>query len=158
MLLFEGTSPLDQARNRESPRCQPRHGGFCSHRNPDKVSSSDRFFQIPTLHRLERGALPDRFANFFQSVVFTNGGMRYHLINFRLAQVEFSIFNFQFSIWDTTSKTLDLRRWNFHCNPIPYSFIPDSFEITFGKSSGRIWIKVIAEWYPILNFFAYSEI
>ena len=48
---------------------------------------------IPTPHRLERGALPDRFANFFQSVVFTNGGMRYHLINFRLAQVEFSIFN-----------------------------------------------------------------
>ena len=126
MLLYEGTSPLDQAWNWESPRCQPRHGGFCSHRNPDKVSSSDRFFpevQIPTPSRLERGALPDRFANFFQSVVFTNGGMRYHLINFRLTQVKVS----------------------FHCNSIPHFFIPDSPEITLGESFGRIWIKVNVE-------------
>jgi len=38
------------------------------------------------LTRLERGALPDRYTNFFQSIIFTNGGMRYHLINFRLFQ------------------------------------------------------------------------
>ena len=31
--------------------------------------------------------LPDFFSNFFQSVTFTNGGMRYDLINFRLSQV-----------------------------------------------------------------------
>ena len=40
-----------------------------------------------TLLRLERGVLPEVFTNFFQSVTFTNGGMRYHLINFRLSQV-----------------------------------------------------------------------
>ena len=179
MLLFEGTSPLDQAWNWESPRSQPRHGGFCSHRNPDKVSSSDRFFsvQIPTLHRLERGALPDRFANFFQSVVFTNGGMRYHLINFRLAQVKFSIFNLRYLI----NFRLTQVNVSFHCYPIPHFFIPDSPEITLGESFGRIWIKVNVEtllvsifaifpvehcrnlsifvlWYPIMNVFAYSEI
>jgi len=39
------------------------------------------------LARLERKMLPDRFKDFFQSVTFTNGGMRYHLINFRLSQI-----------------------------------------------------------------------
>jgi len=39
------------------------------------------------LARLERGMLPELFTNFFQSVTFTNGGMRYDLINFRLSQV-----------------------------------------------------------------------
>lgn len=70
--------------------------------------------------------------------------------------------------WDTTSSTLDLLRWNFqfsifnsryrlinlrpaqvefsfHCNPIPYFFIPDSPEITLGESFGWIWIKVSVE-------------
>ena len=156
MHLYEGTSPLVQARNRESPRCQPRHGGFCSHRNPDKVSSSDRFFQIPTPDRLERGALPDRFANFFQSVVFTNGGMRYHLINFRLAQVELS-FHCNFILfffhsrffwnhpWEKFWEILDQGKcWHLNlCN----------FTLKYRRN-----LSIIVWWDPILNIFAYSEI
>jgi len=38
------------------------------------------------LTRYERGMLPDHFNNFFRKVVFTNGGMVYDLINFRLSQ------------------------------------------------------------------------
>ncbi len=40
-----------------------------------------------TYLRLERGMLPEYFKNFFKSITFTNGGMRYDLINFRLGQV-----------------------------------------------------------------------
>merc|ERR1712215_252114 len=38
------------------------------------------------LSRYQRGILPDHFNNFFKSITFTNGGMRYDLINFRLSQ------------------------------------------------------------------------
>jgi len=38
------------------------------------------------LSRRDRSSLPDYFTNFFQSIGFTNGGMRYDLINFRLSQ------------------------------------------------------------------------
>ena len=46
--------------------------------------------------------------------------------------------------WDTTSSTLDLLRWNFHfiATLFYFFFIPDSSEITLGKSFGRFWIKV----------------
>merc|ERR1712127_180466 len=39
------------------------------------------------LTRLDRGVLPERFNNFFKSITFTNGGMRYHLINMRISQI-----------------------------------------------------------------------
>ena len=38
------------------------------------------------LSRYERGVLPDHFDNFFKSITFTNGGMVYDLIKFRLTQ------------------------------------------------------------------------
>ena len=38
------------------------------------------------LSRYERKLLPDYFDNFFNKIVFTNGGMKYDLINFRLSQ------------------------------------------------------------------------
>ena len=38
------------------------------------------------LSRYERGVLPDHFDTFFKSITFTNGGMKYDLINFRLTQ------------------------------------------------------------------------
>jgi len=38
------------------------------------------------LSRYQRGVLPDHFNDFFKSITFTNGGMRYDLINFRLSQ------------------------------------------------------------------------
>eukprot|EP00091_Calanus_sinicus_P023285 TRINITY_DN7780_c0_g1_i1.p1 TRINITY_DN7780_c0_g1~~TRINITY_DN7780_c0_g1_i1.p1 ORF type:complete len:133 (-),score=37.07 TRINITY_DN7780_c0_g1_i1:122-520(-) len=38
------------------------------------------------LSRYERGVLPDHFNNFFKSITFTNGGMVYDLIQFRLSQ------------------------------------------------------------------------
>ena len=38
------------------------------------------------LSRYERGVLPDHFNNFFKSITFTNGGMRYDMINFRISQ------------------------------------------------------------------------
>ena len=38
------------------------------------------------LARRQRGLLPDYFDDFFKSVTFTNGGMRYDLIQFRLSQ------------------------------------------------------------------------
>jgi len=38
------------------------------------------------LTRYQRGILPDHFNDFFKSITFTNGGMRYDLINFRLSQ------------------------------------------------------------------------
>eukprot|EP00092_Neocalanus_flemingeri_P023976 GFUD01026008.1.p1 GENE.GFUD01026008.1~~GFUD01026008.1.p1 ORF type:complete len:358 (+),score=71.45 GFUD01026008.1:86-1159(+) len=38
------------------------------------------------LSRYERGVLPDHFNTFFKSITFTNGGMKYDLINFRLTQ------------------------------------------------------------------------
>merc|ERR1719369_757136 len=38
------------------------------------------------LSRYERGVLPDMFNNFFKSITFTNGGMRYDMIQFRLSQ------------------------------------------------------------------------
>ena len=147
MHLYEGTSPLDQARNRESPRSQPRHGGFCSHRNPDKVSSSDRFFLK------------------FKSQLFIDWNVAPCLIGLPTSS---RVSSSPTEEWDTTSSTLDLLRWNFqfsifnsryrlinlrpaqvefsfHCNPIPYFFIPDSPEITLGESFGWIWIKVSVE-------------
>ena len=39
------------------------------------------------LARHQRGALPEYFNTFFQTVTFTNGGMVYDLINKRLSQV-----------------------------------------------------------------------
>ena len=39
------------------------------------------------LARYQRGVLPDHFKNFFKSITFTNGGMRYDLIDFRLSQI-----------------------------------------------------------------------
>ncbi|XP_076815355.1 putative hydrolase LipZ [Clavelina lepadiformis] len=39
------------------------------------------------LARRYRGLLPNYFDNFFQSVTFTNGGMKYSLISFRLSQI-----------------------------------------------------------------------
>jgi len=38
------------------------------------------------LARYERGVLPDHFNHFFKSITFTNGGMVYDLIQFRLSQ------------------------------------------------------------------------
>ena len=38
------------------------------------------------LAQYEKKLLPDAFNSFFKSVTFTNGGMRYSLINFRLSQ------------------------------------------------------------------------
>ena len=38
------------------------------------------------LSRYVRGVLPDHFENFFKSITFTNGGMVYDLIQFRLTQ------------------------------------------------------------------------
>ena len=38
------------------------------------------------LSRYERGVLPDMFNNFFKSITFTNGGMRYDMIQFRISQ------------------------------------------------------------------------
>eukprot|EP00095_Tigriopus_kingsejongensis_P004027 maker-scaffold5_size1054832-snap-gene-2.12 protein:Tk04027 transcript:maker-scaffold5_size1054832-snap-gene-2.12-mRNA-1 annotation:"PREDICTED: uncharacterized protein Rv1834/MT1882-like" len=38
------------------------------------------------LTRFQRKLLPQQFDNFFQSVTFTNGGMRFDLINYRVAQ------------------------------------------------------------------------
>ena len=38
------------------------------------------------LSRRDRGSLPDYFDNFFASVGFTNGGMRYDLMSRRLSQ------------------------------------------------------------------------
>eukprot|EP00094_Tigriopus_californicus_P009781 TCALIF_09430-PA protein Name:"Similar to MEST Mesoderm-specific transcript homolog protein (Bos taurus)" AED:0.39 eAED:0.39 QI:238/1/0.66/1/1/1/3/0/269 len=38
------------------------------------------------LTRRQKKLLPDEFKDFFKSVTFTNGGMRYDLINFRLSQ------------------------------------------------------------------------
>ena len=88
-----GPCPVDQAWHRESSRGEPRHGGLCPHRNPHKVKKKTFFLSLKKSYpifcfRLERGSLPDRFTNFFQSITFTNGGMRYHLINFRLSQVK----------------------------------------------------------------------
>jgi len=42
------------------------------------------------LARHQRGALPEYFNNFFQTVTFTNGGMVYDLINKRLSQILFN--------------------------------------------------------------------
>ena len=100
MLLFEGTSPLVQARNRESPRCQPRHGGFCSHRNPDKVSSSDRFFLK------------------FKSQLFIDWNVAPCLIGLPTSS---RVSSSPTEAWDTTSSTLDLLRWNFQFSLYPYS-------------------------------------
>ena len=36
--------------------------------------------------RYQKGIIPDYFQNFIDSLTFTNGGMRYDLINFRLSQ------------------------------------------------------------------------
>lgn len=43
--------------------------------------------------RYERGVLPDYFNNFFKKIIFTNGGMKYDFINFRLSQVRTFLFN-----------------------------------------------------------------
>merc|ERR1712136_375735 len=39
------------------------------------------------LARRHRGMLPDYFKDFFKSVMFTNGGMKYSEINFRITQI-----------------------------------------------------------------------
>ena len=41
------------------------------------------------LTQYEKRMLPGYIDNFVKSVTFTNGGMRYDLINFRLSQAQF---------------------------------------------------------------------
>lgn len=56
-----------------------RHAHIVAHDMGDSVLTE-------ILTRRQKNLLPDVFNNFFKSITFTNGGMRYDLINFRLSQ------------------------------------------------------------------------